>query len=305
MLAVQFERYGDPSVLQVVDAAIANPADDEVLIRVQAAGINLIDLKRRRGELAGVFPDTFPATPGLDAAGVVVALGAAVTGVAIGDEVFGGSPSGSYAEQCTLRPWFAKPAELSWELAAILPTIAETAARCVGELAPKPGEVVLIHGAAGAVGMMATQLIRRLGAHVIGVVTSPEQSEAIERFGAKAVLAGPKLVERMRALGVEAVDAALDTTGAGVLEDSVTLAGGPARVVTIADMGAAALGVRFSGADPVRAYARIPGIAAAVADGSLVVPTPVVRDLTDAAAVHEEIEAHQLRGKVVLVPTSR
>lgn len=302
MQAVQFDHYGDPSVLEVVDVATPVVGSGEVLIRVRAAAVNLIDLKRRRGELAQVFPDTFPATLGIDASGVVEAVGEDVTDASVGDEVFGGATSGAYAEQCTLHNWFAKPASLSWEVAASLPTIAETAARCVGELLPQPGEVVLIFGAAGGVGSLATQLVLARGATVIGVVTSTEQREAIERFGATAVSAGPDLVERLRNSGIDRVDAVLDTSGAGVLEVAVTLAGGPERVVTIADMGAAALGVRFSGADPVRAYDQIPAVAAGVADGSLSVPAPVVRDLADAIEVHRDIEARRLSGKVVLVP---
>lgn len=304
MKAVQFDHYGDPSVLEVVDAATPVPAAGEVLIRVRAAAVNLIDLKRRRGDLAQVFPDTFPVTPGTDASGVVEAVGEVVTGASVGDEVFGGATSGAYAEQCTLHPWFAKPAGLSWEVAAALPTIAETAARCVGELVPSPGEVVLIFGAAGGVGMLATQLAMARGVAVIGVVTSPEQGEMIERFGATAVSAGPDLVERLRTSGVDRVDAVLDTSGAGVLEVAVTLAGGPERVVTIADMGAASLGVRFSGGDAVRAYDQIPAVAAGVATGSLWVPAPTVRDLADAVSVHEDIEARRLSGKVVLVSAS-
>jgi len=301
MQAVQFDQYGDPSVLKVVDMATPVPGAGEVQIRVRAAAVNLIDLKRRRGDLAQVFPDAFPVTPGIDASGVVEAVGQDVTGVSVGDAVFGGATSGAYAEQCTLRPWFAKPADLSWEVAAALPTIAETAARCVGELVPQRGEVVLIFGAAGGVGMLATQLVMARGATVIGVVTSPEQGEAIERLGATAVSAGPDLVERLRFSGVDGVDAVLDTSGAGVLEVAVTLAGGPARVVTIADMSAASLGVRFSGADPVRAYDQIPEVAAGVAAGSLWIPAPNVRSLDDAVRVHEEIEARRLSGKVVLV----
>ena len=186
-----------------------------------------------------------------------------------------------------------------------LTTIAETAARCVGELVPQPDEVVLIFGAAGGVGMLATQLVMARGAAVIGVVTSAEHGEAIERFGATAVSAGPDLVERLRVSGIDGVDAVLDTSGAGVLEVAVTLAGGPERVVTIADMGAASLGVRFSGGDAVRAYDQIPEVAAGVAAGSLWIPAPNVRDLADVVSVHEDIEARRLSGKVVLVATER
>ena len=301
MQAIQFAQYGAPSVLKVVDTATPVPGAGEVLIRVRAAAVNLIDLKRRRGDLAQVFPDTFPVTPGIDASGVVEAVGQGVTGVSVGDEVFGGAASGAYAEQCTLHPWFAKPESLSWEVAAALPTIAETAARCVGELVPQPDEVVLIFGAAGGVGMLATQLVMARGAAVIGVVTSPEQGEVIERLGATAVSAGSDIVERLRLSGVDRVDAVLDTSGAGVLEAAVALAGGPERVVTIADMGAAPLGVRFSGAGPVRAHDQIPEVAAGVAEGSLWIPAPNVRNLDDAVSVHEDIEARRLSGKVVLV----
>jgi len=301
MQVIQFAQYGDPSVLKVVDTATPVPGVGEVLIRVRAAAVNLIDLKRRRGDLAQVFPETFPVTPGIDASGVVEAVGQDVTGVSVGDEVFGGAASGAYAEQCTLHPWFAKPESLSWEVAAALPTIAETAARCVGELVPQPDEVVLIFGAAGGVGMLATQLVMARGAAVIGVVTSPEQGEVIERLGATAVSAGSDIVERLRLSGVDRVDAVLDTSGAGVLEVAVALAGGPERVVTIADMSAASLGVRFSGAGPVRAYDQIPEVAAGVAAGSLWIPAPNVRNLDDAVSVHEDIEARRLSGKVVLV----
>ncbi|MEU9032971.1 NADP-dependent oxidoreductase [Streptomyces sp. NPDC048383] len=199
--------------------------------------------------MAGVFPAVFPLVPGADAAGVIDAVGEAVTGFTIGDEVFGVTPAGSYAQYALMPAPVAKPAALSWETAAALPTVGETAFRALKHLNLAPGQTLLVHGAAGSVGAIAVQLAAARGITVVGTVGASDL-ERVTALGATAVPYGPGWPRRVRDAAPQDVHAVFDTSGAGVLPDSVDLAGSPDRVITIADMNAAQHGVRFTGMDP-------------------------------------------------------
>src|ERR1700676_876771 len=117
MKAVQFATYGGPEVLQVGEVEEPHAGPGQVRIAVRAAGVNSIDWKIRAGFMREMMPLPLPAGTGLDAAGVVDEIGAGVTGVAVGDEVFG-SGSGTCAEYAVLSSWAVKPSGLSFEEAA-------------------------------------------------------------------------------------------------------------------------------------------------------------------------------------------
>ncbi|MFJ4953125.1 NADP-dependent oxidoreductase [Streptomyces sp. NPDC088760] len=300
--AVTFDRFGGPDVLTLTEVALPEPAPHEVRVRVRAAGVNPLDNKIRRGDMAGVMPAVFPLVPGLDAAGVVDAVGEAVTGVAVGDEVFGVTPAGSYAEYALMPAPVAKPAALPWEVAAALPTVGETAFRALKHLAPEPGQTLLIHGAAGSVGALAVQLAVARGVTVVGTAGA-DDLERVDGLGATAVTYGPGWVERVGAAAPQGVDAVFDTSGAGVLPESVELAGGPDHVITIADMNAARYGVRFTGMDPAdRAPEALPELAGLAATGRLTVEIWRTYPLTEAARAQDDIDHRRNRGKIILLP---
>ncbi|MER5835120.1 alcohol dehydrogenase catalytic domain-containing protein [Streptomyces sp. NPDC002130] len=105
-------RFGGPDVLTLTETDLPEPTPHDVRVNVKASGVNPLDNKIRHGDLASVLPAEFPIVPGLDAAGVIDATGEAVTGFAVGDEVFGLTPGGSYAQDVLMPVPVAKPAPL-------------------------------------------------------------------------------------------------------------------------------------------------------------------------------------------------
>ncbi|MEV4189935.1 NADP-dependent oxidoreductase [Streptomyces toxytricini] len=299
---VSYDRFGGPEVLALTETDLPQPAPHQVRVKVKAAGVNPLDSKIRRGDLAHVFPVAFPVVPGVDAAGVIDAVGEAVTGFTVGDEVFGVTPAGSYTQYALMPAPVAKPDALSWETAAALPTVGETAFRALKHLGLAPGQTLLVHGAAGSVGAIAVQLATARGITVVGTAGAGDL-ERVTALGATAVPYGPGWPGRVRDAAPQGVHAVFDTSGAGVLPDSVDLAGSPDRVITIADMNAAQHGVRFTGMDPAdRAPEALPELAALAAAGRLTVQIWRTYPLKEAAQAQDDIDNRRNRGKVILLP---
>ncbi|WP_166844370.1 NADP-dependent oxidoreductase [Isoptericola sp. BMS4] len=300
MQAVVYEELGGPEVLHLAEVPTAEPGPGQVRVRVEAAAINGWDVKSRATRTAGMPAPRFPVVPGLEAAGVVDALGDGVTGVAPGDRVAGFTTGGGYAEQALLTTFAPVPDGLDAPRAAATPVAAETAHRVLRLLGVRDGETVLVHGAAGSVGELAVRLAVHAGARVVGTA-SPRHQDRVRALGAAATTYGPGWAERVRALAPDGVDAVLDAAGAGVLPDSIALRGGTDRVVTIADPAASDLGVEFSSSsrrDPVELAADL----AAVARDDLTVTVARVLPLGEAAEAHRLVETGHPGGKVVLTP---
>ncbi|MFF3751497.1 NADP-dependent oxidoreductase [Streptomyces sp. NPDC002018] len=314
MRAIQFTEYGPPGVVHVAEVPAPHAGPGEIRIAVRASGVSPGEIRIRSGELRDVVPLTFPYRTGFDAAGVVDEVGAGVMGVGIGDEVFGMTHSaarGANADFAVLAAWAPKPAGWSWEEAGGAAGGVETAARVLDLLAVGAGHTVLVQGAAGGVGTVAVQLAVARGATVIGTA-SEHNHDFLRSLGAEPTTYGTGLVERIRALAPAGVDAVFDCAG-GALPDLVAIAGDPARVVTIADVTAAAHGVHMShgapaddtgaavgAADPLALH----GLTIAVTlagEGRLRVPVAAAFPLSEAAAAHELSESRHARGKIVLV----
>src|SRR3954470_19164007 len=247
MKAVTFSEYGDPEVLHVDDVEEPHPGPGQVRIAVRAAGVNPIDWKARSGMMREVSPVTFPAVDGREAAGVVDEVGPDLDDVAVGDGVFGFAVSGAAAEHAVLDDFARKPPALSWEEAAGLPVAVETSVRVFTVLGGLgEGQTIVINGAAGGVGSAAVQLAKARGARVIGTA-SERNHEFLRSLGAEPTTYGEGMVERVRALAPDGVDLAFDTAGQGGVRDLIELTGDPAKVATIADFGAASLGVKVTG----------------------------------------------------------
>jgi NADPH:quinone reductase-like Zn-dependent oxidoreductase len=167
----------------------------------------------------------------------------------MGDEVFGAASAGGYSEYALLDHPVIRPEGLSEVTAAALVTVGEAAYRGLAHLDVKAGQTLLIHGAAGSVGTIAVQLAVARGLTVIGTAAAGDL-ERVTALGAAAVRYGDGWADRVRAAAPDGVDAVFDTSGAGLLAESVMLTGDAARVITIADETAAEQGVRFTGADP-------------------------------------------------------
>ncbi|MEU6554272.1 NADP-dependent oxidoreductase [Streptomyces sp. NPDC046915] len=300
-VAITFSEYGAPDVLTLSDVPTPEPGPGQVRIRVRAAAVNPIDLRIRSGGMAGIMPVQFPVIPGQDVAGVVDEAGEG-SGFSPGDEVFGSVHFGGYGEYVLLDQPFAKPATVSFESAAAMVTVGETAYRALEHLAIAPGQTLLVHGAGGAVGAVAVQLAVARGLTVVGTV-GEHDFDRISRLGATAVRYGEGWADRVRGAVPGAVDRVFDTAGTGVLAESIALTGAAARVITIADLTFAEHGVRFTGLDPADRFPQaLPLLADLMVRGELDVPVWRTFPLGEAAKAHAEIEAHNNKGKVVLLP---
>ncbi|WEV25724.1 NADP-dependent oxidoreductase [Streptomyces sp. 71268] len=296
MRKVSFAEFGGPDVLQLIDAEEPHAGPGQIRVAVRAAGVNPVDWRVREGQKLAAHPLTLPSGVGLDAAGVVDEVGPGVEGVAVGDRVFG-EGSSTYAEYAVLAHWAPMPEGLTFEEAAGYPCVMETALRVIGEVGVLPGQTLLVSGASGGVGSAVLQVARDRGIAVIATA-GPANQEYVRGLGARATTYGDGWVERVRQLGP--VDAALDLAGSGVIRELIELTGDPNKVVSIADLGAPDLGVRFSGV-----AGSVPDALATTVDlltrGKLHIPVEKAYPLTDAATAHIDSQAGHTRGRRVIV----
>jgi NADPH2:quinone reductase len=186
MKAIQIHETGGPEVLQLAELPIPEPGPGQVLIRVEAVGVNFIDIYFRKG----VYKAALPLTPGSEAAGTIEELGPGVTGFAAGDTVASVSVLGSYAEYALVpaAQLVKVPAGLSMQQAAAAMLQGMTAHYLVySTYSLKAGDTALVHAGAGGVGLLLTQMAARLGARVITTVSTPEKAEVKRLTGGKGV----------------------------------------------------------------------------------------------------------------------
>ena len=311
MRAVQFTEYGPPGVLRIAEVPAPHAGPGEIRIAARASSVSPGEVRVRSGALRDVLPVVFPFRTGYDAAGVVDEVGADVSGVAVGDHVFGATAitgRGANADHVVLTAWAPKPAAWTWAEAAGATGAVETSFRVLDRLAVTAGQTVLVQGAAGGTGAVAVQLAVARGARVIGTA-GEHNHEFLRSLGAEPTTYGEGLAERVRAIAPSGVDAVFDCAG-GALPDLVAVAGGdPARVVTIADLGAAAHGVHMSHTTPgIDVGAPDPpamhGLLVAVelaGHGRLRIPVAGAFPLAEVAAAHTLSASGHARGKVVLL----
>ncbi|MEV5847486.1 NADP-dependent oxidoreductase [Streptomyces sp. NPDC051985] len=302
-LAVQFSEYGSTEQLRVVDVTPPDPGPGQVRLAVRAAGVNPIDWKILQGAMREQIPLALPAGLGSDVAGVVDAIGEGVTGTEVGDEVLGTSLTPSYAQFALADPaaLISKPGTVPWHAAGALAGAGGTAWAVLERLKVTEGETVLIHAAAGGVGTFAVQLAAARGARVIG--TAGERNHGLLRdLGALPVTYGPGLVERVRAIAPNGVDAVIDASGRGEIPDSIELAGGPERVLTLVAFDAAGTGVQIhaggAAGQGARALSEILGL---IQEDRLRVAVARTYGLTEVAAALEASRGGHVSGKIVLL----
>ncbi len=252
MKAIQVSHYGGPDVLKIEHIPRPEPQTMEILVRVYAAGVLPMDCYTRSGSMASIMPKSFPYTPGTTFAGVIEKTGPGVTDWQVGQAVCGRAPGGTYAEYVTIQtnpptftpdtigyrntsfisPLALKPETLSFEEAAALSGGATTAWTSLfedGNL--QAGQTILIHGAAGGVGLFAVQFAKWKGAHVIGT-TSTANLDFVHSLGAEKVI--DYTTTHFEDV-VHDIDFVLDTIGGETLQRSLRILKRGGTLVTIVE----------------------------------------------------------------------
>lgn len=299
------QTYGGPDVLEVGERPDPLVGPDSILVRVRAAGVNPVDWKIREGYLQGAFPHALPNIPGWDVSGVIEAVGPAVRGWKVGDEVLGYArkdvvQDGTYAELVTVskRHLARKPAGVSFEAAAALPLAGLTAWQALDAVGAGEGDTVLVHAAAGGVGHLAVQIAKARGARVIGTA-SERNHEHLRSLGAEPVEYGPGLVDAVRAIAPDGVDAAVDFIGGESITQSVELAHDPARTASNVDPQAVlAAGGLYCFVEPNSD--ELQRLVDMVAEGVVVVDIEKTFPLEQAADAHRQLQEGHVRGKLVI-----
>lgn len=187
MKAIVVSEYGGPEVLRIQEMPTPEPGPNQVRVRVAVAGLNFIDVYQRRGG----YPVPLPFTPGNEGAGVVEAVGPGVDNVRPGERVAFLSQLGSYAEVAIVAAdrLYPLPADISFEQGAAMPLQGMTAHYLIHEYRlPRAGETVLIHAAAGGMGLLLVQWAHHLGARVLGTTSTEEKAQAAREAGADSVI---------------------------------------------------------------------------------------------------------------------
>lgn len=301
--------FGGPEVLRNVEVDVPDPGPGHVTIDVRASGMNPADAKHIA---PGQDPKLLPLSVGYEVAGVVTALGPdtelASGAGAVGDHVVAAMVDGGYATAITVpaSDVFAKPTTLTFPQAANLLLVGITAADLLHTSEAKQGETVLLHGAAGAVGVSVLQQARLLGVRVIGTA-SKANFDFVKFYGGTPVEYGPGLLDRVRAAAPEGVAAAVDTVGSDEAGDvSLALVTDRDRVVTIADAPRAKadryvfVGSSNPASGPYRARAR-GRILNLAQDGDLVVPLAETFRFPDAPAAFAALTSPHPPGKLALL----
>ena len=187
MKAIQVKRCGAPEVLEVVDIAVPAPGPKQALVKIEASGINFIDVYFR----TGLYKADLPFTPGSEAAGIVEAVGDGVKEAAVGDRVAYAMARGSYAEYAVVpaAQLVKIPDEVDFKMAAAAMLQGMTAHYLTHSTYPlKPGDTALVHAASGGAGLLIVQMAKMLGARVIGTVSTEAKAELAKAAGADEII---------------------------------------------------------------------------------------------------------------------
>lgn len=300
--AVKFWKYGGPDVLQLVEVERPHAEPGTIVVEVVTAALNPGEIGIREGHFDVMWPATFPEGQGNDFAGQVAEVGEGVEGFTIGDQVLGFAPRAAQANFVVvgtdaLAP---KPPALSWEAAATIAGVGATAWAAVEAVRPGPRETVVVSAAAGGVGVIAAQLARLRGAHVIGTA-SEGNFPLLRSLGVTPVRYGLGLAGRISAAAPSGVDAYIDTFGAGNVDIAIGLGVRPDRINTLAD-GAAIL--KYGVHSDAQEEAASPGLWATLADmaaeGQFTIPIAQVYPLEEVRQAYRDVATRHTSGKRVL-----
>jgi NADPH:quinone reductase-like Zn-dependent oxidoreductase len=322
MRAIVVDELGGPEVLRLRDHPAPVPGPGEILVDISVAGVNFMDTGARRFGPAGAG---VPFVPGVEAAGTVSGLGAGVTEFAAGDRVAWVYAQGTYAEQVVLPAASAVPVPdgISDEVAASVMMQGLSAQHFVTEAsAVRPGDLALVHAAAGGVGRLVTQLVKLRGGTVIGLVSRPQKVAAARSAGADHVLvsAGAEFVAEVRRLaaGPGGVHVAYDGGGQATFRASMSVLRrhgtllyygpfiGDVPVISMSELphSIKVCYPTFRDHVPTREalLARSAEIFALVQSGQLDVAIGARYPLAQAARAHADLESRATAGKLLLLP---
>lgn len=316
---IRVEQYGGPEVLKFTDFELPLPGHGEARVRLHAAGVNFIDVYKRRG----TYTSELPTTPGLEGAGIVEEVGPGVTEVRRGDRVAYTSVPGSYAEENNVPAdkLIPLPPELSFEIGAAFPLQGMTAQYLLHEFHQlKPGETVLIHAAAGGMGLLLVQWAKHLGARVIGTVSSEGKAQLAREAGADEVIIYTKqdfVKESKRLTNNNGPEFIIDGVGKDTFTKSLEAvasrghvvlfgsASGPAEAVMPNSLQTRALTI--SGGSLFvflqtreELLKRANDVLKGIKEGWLNITLGKVLPLRDAAKAHQMLENRETVGKVIL-----
>ena len=304
--AVKFDKYGGIDVLHIDEVPVPVPQQDQILVRVKAAGINPGEATIRQGLFAKQWPAHFPSGQGSDFAGVVEGVGDNVKNFKVGDEVIGFSDDrASQAEYVTVDAGHLtrRPSHVSWEQAGSLFVVGTTAYAAIHAVDLKKGETLVVSGAAGGVGSIVVQLARNIGARVIGLA-SENNHEWLSKHGGIPVAYGEGMAERIKAAAAPGkIDAFIDTYGHGYVDLALALGVSPERIDTIIDFEAAKkYHVKTEGNAQGAKASVLAELANLIDKGRLEIPIAKIYNLNDVRDAYQELEKRHTHGKIVLVP---
>jgi NADPH2:quinone reductase len=322
MDAIRIEGFGGPEVLRLADVPAASPGPGQIVVRVEAAGVNFIDVYHR----IGLYPNALPLVPGMEGAGVVSAVGPGVSLFREGDRVAWANVLGSYAEQALLAAdrAVALPEGVSAKTAAAALLQGMTAHYlCTSTFPLAKGHTCLVHAAAGGVGLLLVQMAKRRGARVIGTVGSEAKAALAREAGADEVVLYQQedfLGAVRRLTGGRGVDVVYDSVGKTTAEKSLDClvprglavfygnASGPVPPIdplVLSRKGSLFLTrpslVHYI-ADRASLEKRAGDVLADAASGRLEVHVGRTYPLAEAAEAHRALEGRQTTGKVLLIP---
>ena len=321
MKAIRVHQFGGPEVLKLEDVPDPTPKSGQVLVRIKAAGVNPYDTYMRTGNYGARNP-ALPYTPGSDAAGVVEVLGPGVDGLKVGDRVYAsGTATGAYAQLAlaTKDQLHGLPDNVSFSQGAGVHVPYATAYRALFQVTQaKPGEVVLVHGASGGVGVAAVQMAHAAGITVIGTAGSAQGLDLVKREGADIVVNHrtpgyqQQILDATKGRGVDLILEMLANVNLG---HDLKLLAHRGRVVVIGSRGdvqitprdlmsreAAVLSVMLWIATPAETAEIYAFLNAGLRDGTLRPVVGVELPLSSAAEAQRRVIESAALGKTVLVP---
>lgn len=322
MKAIRIRAYGGPEVLSREDIATPAPGDGEVLVRIEAAGVNFIDVYHR----TGLYPLSLPFTPGVEGAGVVEAVGSSVTEVRGGDRVAYVMQPGAYAEYAVVPAWRLVPIPDSLDTRSAAAALLQglTAHYLTQSTVPlERGDTALVHAAAGGVGLLLVQVAKRLGATVIGTVSTEEKARLAREAGADHVIVYTEsdFEEEVKGItGGRGVDVVYDSVGAATFEGSLNClrprgtlvlfgqSSGPVPAFELSHL--ASKGSLFITrpalahyvADRAELLRRAQSVFEWIAAGTLKLRIHKTYPLEAAPEAHRDLEGRRTAGKLLLVP---
>lgn len=322
MHAIQLRQHGGPEVLEDVEVDTPAPGPGELLVDVAASGVNYIDTYHR----SGLYPVPLPFRLGLEGSGVITALGSDLTGFEVGDRVAWEGVAGSYAEQAIVPVGkaLAVPEGVDDATAAAIPLQGITAHYLCNSTYPvRDGETVLVHAAAGGVGLLLTQLVKAKGGRVLATVSTAEKEQLAREAGADEVIRYTEVdfaAEVRRLTDGSGVAAVFDGVGKDTFDASLAslrprgtmvLYGASSGAVPPFDLQRLAGGGSLHITRPTSAHFtatreeldwRARELFAAVTAGELTVRIGGTYPLAEARRAHEDLQARRTTGKLLLLP---